>query len=71
MPNKSLLTIIFIIFCDSLIFYPIFFSPQMKRCAIIAYKHRIYELPQELSNVLTLRILGNLDILGKCLNFKG
>ena len=30
-----------------------------KRWAIITYKHGIYELPNELPNDLTLRILGN------------
>ena len=33
--------------------------PQMKRCEIITYQHGIYELPQELPNILRLRILGN------------
>ena len=38
------------------------------RCeTIITYKHNIYELPRELSNNLRLRILGNEEILGKCL----
>ena len=27
-----------------------FLSPQVKRCAIIAYKHGIYELPHRLPN---------------------
>ena len=36
-------------------FLPIFFSPQVKRSAIITYKHSIYELP----NNLRIRILGN------------
>ena len=40
-------------------FYQIFFSPQEKQCAIITYKHGIYELPDELPNDLKLRILGN------------
>ena len=40
-------------------FYKIFPSPQEKRCAIITYKHDIYELPNELPNNLRLRILGN------------
>ena len=48
-PNS---TIIFIIFWDSLIFYQIFLSPQVKRCAIITYKHGRYELPHELPNDL-------------------
>ena len=33
-------------------FYQIFLSPQVKRCAIITYKHGIYELPNELPNEL-------------------
>ena len=42
-------------------FYQIFLSPQVKRCAIITYKHGIYELPHELPNDLRLlgKILGN------------
>ena len=31
-------------------FYQIFLSPQVKRWAIITYKHGIYELPYELPN---------------------
>ena len=31
-------------------FYQIFLSPQVKRWAIITYKHGIYELPHELPN---------------------
>ena len=34
-------TISFIIFWDFLMFYQIFFSPQVKRCPIITYKHGI------------------------------
>ena len=41
-----------------LIFYQIFLPPQGKRSAIISNKHGIYKLPQELSNDITLRILG-------------
>ena len=52
-------TIIFIIFLDILMFYKIFLSPQVKQCAIITYKHGIFELPQELPNDLRLRILEN------------
>ena len=33
-------------------FYQIFLSPQVKGCAIITYKHAIYELPHELPNDL-------------------
>ena len=33
-------------------FYQIFVSPQAKRCAIITYKHGIYEVPHELLNNL-------------------
>ena len=40
-------------------FYQIFLSPQVKQCAIITYKHDIYELPHELPNNLRLRNLGN------------
>ena len=42
--------------------YQIFFSPQVKRCAIITYKHGIYELPHELPNDLSqdLRKLENI-----------
>ena len=36
-----------------------FLSPQMKRCAIIIYKHGMYELLNELPNDLRLTILGN------------
>ena len=48
-------TIIFIIFRDFLIFCQIFFSPQVKRCAIIPYKHGTYEVPHKLPNDLRLR----------------
>ena len=48
-------TIIFIIFWDFLMFYQIFLSPQVKRWAIITYKHGIYQLPHELPNDLRLR----------------
>ena len=59
----------FIIFLDFLMFYQIILSQQVKRWAIITYKHGIYELPHELLNDLRLRILGNEEISGKCLNF--
>ena len=52
-------TISFIIFGDFLMFYQFFFSAHMKRCVIISCKHGIYQLPHELPNDLTLRILGN------------
>ena len=35
-------------------FYQTFFSPQLKRCAIITYKHGIYELSHELPNDLNI-----------------
>ena len=35
--------------------YQIFLSPQVKRWAIITYKHRIYELSHELPNELRLK----------------
>ena len=50
-------------------FYQIFLSLQVKRYAIINYKHGIYEFPDELPNDLRLRILGNKEILGNCQNF--
>ena len=46
MQKKILLTIIFIV-------------PQVKRWAIITYKHGTYELPHELPNDLEMKILGN------------
>ena len=49
----------FIIFWNFSMFYQTFLSPQLKRCAIITYKHGIYELPHQLLNDLKLRILGN------------
>ena len=52
-------TIIFIIFWDFLMFYRIFLLPQVKRWAIITYKHGIHDLPQELPNDSSLRILWN------------
>ena len=58
----------FIIFRDFLIFYQIFYSPQVERYAIITYKHGIYKLPHEFSNDFRLSILGNLEISRKCLN---
>ena len=47
--------------------FQIFFSPQVKGCVVITYKHGIYYLPHELSNDLRLRILGNSKILEKSL----
>ena len=35
--------------------YQIFLSPQVKRWAIITYKHGIYELPHELPNDFAAR----------------
>ena len=58
-----------IIFGDSLMFYQIFLSPQVKRWVIITFKHGVYESPQELPNDWRLKILGNWEKLGKCLNF--
>ena len=50
-------------------FRKIFLSTHVKRLAIIAYKHGIYELPHELPNDLRLRILGNKEISANCLNY--
>ena len=46
-------------------FYQIFLSPQVKRWAIVTYKHGIYELPHELRNDLRLRKLGNIRKVSK------
>ena len=48
-------TITFKTFWDSLMFYQIFLSPEVKQGAIITYKHGTYELP----NDLRFRILAN------------
>ena len=45
--------------------YQIFLSPQVKRWAIITYKHRIYELPHGLTNGLRLRILWKIGNIRK------
>ena len=50
-------------------FYQILLSPQVKGWVIITYKNGIYELPHQLPNNLRLRMLGNEEISGKCLNF--
>ena len=50
-------------------FNQVFLSPLVKRWANISYKHGIQELSHELLKDLRLRILGNQEILGKCLNF--
>ena len=42
-----------------LMFYQIFFSPQVKLSAIITNKQGICELPHELPNYVRFRILGN------------
>ena len=44
-------------------FYQIFFSPQMKRCAIITDKHGIYELPHKFSN--DLKLIANIRKVSK------
>ena len=44
-------------FWDFSMFYQFFLSPQVKWCAIITYKHGIYELPHKLPKELRLRIL--------------
>ena len=62
-PRKSAIS--FIVFWDFWMFYQIFLSPQVKRCAIITYKHGIYELPYELPNDLRLRKLENIRKLSK------
>ena len=51
-------------------FYQVFLSPEVKKCAVISNKHGIYELPHEFPDDLRLRILGNNERSGKCPNFK-
>ena len=65
--GESATRISFIIIWDFWMFYQIFFSPQVKGCAIITYKHGIYYLPHELPSYLRLRILrkGNIRKVSK------
>ena len=49
-------------------FYQNFLSPQVKQSAIISKKQGIYELPNKLSNDLSLRILINQGISGNFQN---
>ena len=58
--GTSAATILAITFCDFLMFYKIFLSPQVKLIMIISNKYGIYELPHELTNDLRLRILANI-----------
>ena len=51
-------------------FYEIFYSPQVKRSAIISDKHGIYMLPHELPNDFRLRFLGNYEKSEKSQNFR-
>ena len=44
-------------------------KPQVTRRVIITYKDVMYELPHKLPNGLRFRILGNLEISGKQLDF--
>ena len=76
-------TVIVIIFWDFLMFYQIFFSPQVKRSVIITNNYGICELPHKFLNYLSrwgglcahtrkkkrLKILENKEILGKSQNF--
>ena len=66
--KKKLQTTNFIIFWDLLMFYQVFLSPQVKRWAIIAHKHDIYEFLNKLPNNLRLSILENKEISAKRLN---
>ena len=51
---KTRPTIVFIIFLDFLVFYQIFLSSQVERCAIITDRHGLYEFPHELPNDLRM-----------------
>ena len=46
-------------------FEQIFLSPQVKRCAIITYKHGMCKLPHELPNNLRVRKSGNIKKVSK------
>ena len=56
MDKTSMSAISFIIFWDFSMLHQIFLSSQVKRLAVITYKHGIYKLPRELSNDSPLRI---------------
>ena len=43
-----------------MMFYQLFLLPQVKRCAIIIYKHVTYKLYHKLPNHLRFRELGNI-----------
>ena len=60
-------TIIFIIFWDFSMFYKIFFSPPVKRCAIVTYlRNMIYKLIHKLPNDWTdLRRFGKIRKISK------
>ena len=57
-----------IILWDFLMFYQIFFSPQIKRRAIVSNKQGVYELLHELPDDLKLRILGSEEKSGESPN---
>ena len=67
--TKNIITIMDKIFEDFLIFYQIFFSPQVKRSMIVSNKHSICKLPHELPNNFRVRILPNWESSGKSQNF--
>ena len=46
-------------------FYQIFLSPQVKRCASITYKHGIHKLTHEFPNDLRLKKLLNIKKVSK------
>ena len=59
----------FHIFWDFSMFYQFFLSPQVKRCAIITYKHGICELLTSCRKTYDFSKLGNQEISGSYLNF--
>ena len=63
--SSNVATITEIILWDFLMFYQIFFSPQVKRNAVISNKQGVCEVPRELPNDLRLRILENKEKSGK------
>ena len=56
---RIIAAILVLIFCDFLMIYQIFPSPQVKEIKIISNENGIYELPHDLLDNFRLRILGN------------
>ena len=66
--KKKLRKISLIIFEDFSMLYQIFILPQVRRYAIITYKHGIYELSHKFLNNLRLKILVHYQMSETCQN---